>query len=292
MCLLEQDLCLVAPEGVEVRDPGLDSRGVPVPGSAPGVADDRAGGPEDGRRPRSGRRRAGAGRQRRGDGRTRRSSGCSTPGSRCATTERGGCRATCWRPSIGVVPGGPAALVERQATLTLVNRASRPAPRPRLLAALSAAREGAHSARDFFLPGRPVVRAAGETAGGPGQGFRSPPCAARGPGSPEVVVAARPAGSCSQPAGAALTLREAVLCRSHALGVAAVERFQERRLGAVDGIRPAFPFRRSGTSIRLGVSGAGHWCPRVNHSPARRGGLLRGGDAPASHSSVGASKAL
>ena len=33
---------------------------------------------------------------------------------------------TCWRPSIGVVPGGPATLVERRATLTLVNRASRP----------------------------------------------------------------------------------------------------------------------------------------------------------------------
>jgi len=26
------------------------------------------------------------------------------------------CRATCWRPSIGVVPGAPAALVERRAT--------------------------------------------------------------------------------------------------------------------------------------------------------------------------------
>ena len=42
------------------------------------------------------------------------------------TTARGGCRATCWRPSIGVVLGGPAALVERQATLALVNRARRP----------------------------------------------------------------------------------------------------------------------------------------------------------------------
>lgn len=34
-------------------------------------------------------------------------------------------RATCWRPSIGVVPGAPPALVERQPTLALVNRASR-----------------------------------------------------------------------------------------------------------------------------------------------------------------------
>ena len=54
MCLLERDLCLVASEGLEVRDPRLDSRAVPVPGSAPGsapgVANDRAGLP-DARRP-------------------------------------------------------------------------------------------------------------------------------------------------------------------------------------------------------------------------------------------------
>ena len=36
MCLLEQDLCLVAPEGLEVRDPGLESRGVPGRGRPPG----------------------------------------------------------------------------------------------------------------------------------------------------------------------------------------------------------------------------------------------------------------
>ena len=33
-----------------------------------------------------------------------------SPSSRCATTERGRCQATCWRPSIGVMLGGPAAL--------------------------------------------------------------------------------------------------------------------------------------------------------------------------------------
>ena len=42
MCLLAWDLCLVAPEGLEVRDPaGLDFRGVPVPGPAPGVVGGR-----------------------------------------------------------------------------------------------------------------------------------------------------------------------------------------------------------------------------------------------------------
>ena len=42
MRLWERDLCLVAPEGLELRDPaGLDSRGVPVPGLAPGVVGGR-----------------------------------------------------------------------------------------------------------------------------------------------------------------------------------------------------------------------------------------------------------
>ena len=41
MYLLEWDLCLVVPEGLEVRDPaGLDFRGIPVPGLAPGVVYD------------------------------------------------------------------------------------------------------------------------------------------------------------------------------------------------------------------------------------------------------------
>ena len=88
----------------------------------------------------------------------RRSSWGSTPRSRSATKERGRCRATCWRPSIGVVPGGPAALVERRATLALVNRASR------LLVlvpcrAQRGKRKRAQRAR-FSLPGRPVARAA------------------------------------------------------------------------------------------------------------------------------------
>ncbi|MCY3843163.1 MAG: hypothetical protein OXH69_06430 [Acidobacteria bacterium] len=74
--------------------------------------------------------------------------GCSTPGSRRATTERGRCRATRWRPSIGAVPGGPAALVERQATLTRVNRARRPAG---LVSLPRSARQGkARKARAIF----------------------------------------------------------------------------------------------------------------------------------------------
>ena len=44
MRLLEWDLCLVAPEGLEVRDPaGLNAWRVPVPGSAPGAVGNRAG---------------------------------------------------------------------------------------------------------------------------------------------------------------------------------------------------------------------------------------------------------
>ena len=47
MCLLERDLCLVVPEGLALRDPaGLDFRGVPVSGPAPGA------GPQGRRRPR------------------------------------------------------------------------------------------------------------------------------------------------------------------------------------------------------------------------------------------------
>ena len=47
MCLFEYDLRLVAPEGLEVRDPAdLDFRGVPVSGPAPGA------GPQGRRRPR------------------------------------------------------------------------------------------------------------------------------------------------------------------------------------------------------------------------------------------------
>ena len=46
-CLFEYDLRLVAPEGLEVRDPAdLDFRGVPVSGPAPGA------GPQGRRRPR------------------------------------------------------------------------------------------------------------------------------------------------------------------------------------------------------------------------------------------------
>ena len=42
MCLCEWYLCLVAPEGLEVRDPaGLDFRGISVPGPAPGAVGDR-----------------------------------------------------------------------------------------------------------------------------------------------------------------------------------------------------------------------------------------------------------
>ena len=41
---------------------------------------------------------------------------------RAAQRRRGRCRATCRRPSIGVVLGAPAALVERRATCTLASR--------------------------------------------------------------------------------------------------------------------------------------------------------------------------
>ena len=42
MYLLEWDLCLVVPEGLELRDPaGLDFWGIPVPGLAPGVVGTR-----------------------------------------------------------------------------------------------------------------------------------------------------------------------------------------------------------------------------------------------------------
>ena len=101
MCLLERDLCLVAPEGLEARDPGLDSRGIPVPGSPPGaqmteLADLKIPGAleaVDGvlAQVDSGAVRAGEAIE-------------LVLGARIAlrkATERGRCRATCWRPSIG-----------------------------------------------------------------------------------------------------------------------------------------------------------------------------------------------
>ena len=125
MYLLEWDLYLVAPEGLELRDPaGLDFRGVPVPGLAPGVVGTR--GTRSSRASPRCRVRAGA------PGRSRGNGGGNRRGRR-----RGCCVGRCTRSQAPA--GWP-----------------RPCPRP-------AARAGAGSARG--LPaGRRGPRAALRTS--------------------------------------------------------------------------------------------------------------------------------
>ena len=129
-----------------------------------------------GANPRSGRRRAGAGRQRRGDGGRGDRAGAQHAAraaqqqSAVVAGQHAGVRrlASCF--------GALAALVERRATSTLVNRASR--PRVLVLCRAQRGKESAHSARDFF-PTRPPGGEGGRVDGGrTGQGFGShPPCA-------------------------------------------------------------------------------------------------------------------
>ena len=72
--------------------------------------------------------------------------------SHCVTTERGRCRATSWRPAIGVVLGAPTALGDPQGTLALVNRASR---RLLLVSLPRSARQEEPRAARFSLPRPP-----------------------------------------------------------------------------------------------------------------------------------------
>lgn len=162
------------------------SRGQP-PGLAPGGADDRAGGPEDGRRPRGGRRRAGTGRQRRGDDRRggradvdarialRNHGARSLPGNLLASVDSASCLVV-WEARRS------SSSVRCQATLTLVNRASRSVGWPASFPCRAQRGKGRRAQRARFFPspaarwrGRPGRRRAN------GARFRSPPVQPSGP---------------------------------------------------------------------------------------------------------------